>query len=281
MSPNRAGEQGIALVIVLWGVTLLALIAASLARTSGLAVRRMSHAIEAAQAHAALEEAVAAAELALADHRWSPDGARRRLTLAAAEAEVTVSSEAGKIDLNHAPAVLLNALFHQSASSLEEGDRLFAAFTEWTMPGTGGRALLAVSELAALPGMTAPVYRRLARATTVHNEAGRLDWRLAGESVLAAIPGLTDQARATLLAKQGQRDYGPDLAMAQAFAAAGVTEGPLQPDPGVPLFATLQVSVHLASHAAASGEILVRLALRDPHPVTTLEWHEPQWQEEE
>ncbi len=278
---SRAAEKGIALVIVLWGVTLLALMAASLARTSGLAVRRVSHAIEAAQAHAALQEAAAAAELALADRRWAPDGTRRRLALAGFEAEVIVSSEAGKIDLNHAPAVLLNSLFHLAAPTVEDGDKLVAAFTAWTMPGAGGRALLAVSELAALPGMTAPVYRRLAGAATVHNDAGRLDWRLANEAVLAAIPDLSDPVRAALLANRGRRDYTPDLATAQAFAAAGVTEGPLLPDPAVPLVATMEISVRLPSQAAASGEILVRLAPRDRQPVVILEWQEPQWQEED
>lgn len=282
---NRRGERGMALVIVLWGVTLLALLAASLASTSGLAVRRMSHAIEAAEAHAALEEAAAAAELALADgdpaKAWRADGTRHRLALSGGEAEVAVSSEAGKIDLNHSPPVLLRSLFGQAASSEPEADRLFAAFSAWTTPGMGGRTLLAVSELAALPGIGIPAYHRLLRASTVHNESGRLDWRLADAETLAAIPGLTGQARAALLAARGRKDYTPDLATAQAFAATGVTEEGASADPGRPLTVTLEIAVRLPSHATASAEALVRLAPREPRPVVILEWHEPQWQEED
>jgi general secretion pathway protein K len=278
-------QRGIALIIVLWGVTLLALLAAGLASTSGLAVRRMGHAIEAAEAHAALEKAAAAAELALTDadaaKAWRPDGTRHRLSFDFGEADVIASSEAGKIDLNHSPPVLLKGLFDQAASSDEEGARLFSAFSALTMPGMGGRVLLAVSELAALPGITAPVYRRLAAATTVHNETGRFDWRLANDATLSAIPGITDQARAALLAGKGRKDYTPDLATAQAFAAAGVTEGSDSLAQGTPLFVTLEISVRLPSAAAASGEVLVRLAPREQRPVVVLEWHEPQWQEED
>ena len=282
---SRRGEQGIAMIIVLWGVTLLALLAAGLAGTSGLAARRMSHAIESAEAHAALQKAAAAAELALADgdpaKAWVPDGTRHLLTFDSFTAEVAASSEAGKIDLNHAPPPLLKALFQQAEPSEEEADRLFAAFSAWTMPGMGGRALLAVTELAALPGITALVYRKLAGASTVHNPTGRLDWRLANEATLSAIPGITEQARATLLARKGRKDYTPDPATAQAFAAAGITEGAASPDPGTPLFVTLEISVRLPSAATASGEALVRLAPREQRPVILLEWHEPQWQEED
>ena len=274
-------QRGIALIIVLWGVTLLALLAAGLASTSGLAVRRMGHAIEAAEAHAALEKAAAAAELALAAGAWNPDGTRHRLTFDFGEAEIVASSEAGKIDLNHSPPVLLKGLFDQAAAGDEEGARLFSAFSALTMPGTGGRVLLAVSELAALPGITAPIYRRLAGATTVHNESGRFDWRLASEATLSAIPGVTEQARAALLAGKGRKDYTPDLATAQAFAQAGVTEGIDPLAQGTPLFVTLEISVRLPSAAAASGEVLVRLAPREQRPVVVLEWHEPQWQEED
>ena len=281
----RSGERGIALVIVLWGVTLLALLAGGLASTSGLAVRRMSHAIESAQAHAALETAAAAAELALVDEApgkaWRPDGSSHHLRFDFGEADVAVLSEAGKIDLNHSPPALLRGLFDRWAPSNTEADRLFTAFVAWTTPGRGGRALLAVSELAALPGITVPTYRRLARASTVHNESGRLAWRLAEADTISAIPGLTSQARAALLAAKAQKDYSPDLATAQAFAAMGIIEGSAAPTPNLPLFVTLEIAVRLPSHATASAEVLVRLAPREQTPVVILEWHEPRWQEED
>jgi len=277
-------QRGIALVMVLWGVTLLALLAAGLAGTSGLAARRMGHAIEAAEAHAALETAAAAAELALADtdpgKSWRADGTRHHVALDVGEAEIAASSEAGKIDLNHAPPPLLRGLFDRAAASPAEADRLFAAFSAWTTPGSGGRALLAVSELAALPGIGVETYRRLIRSSTVHNESGRLAWRLADVETLSAIPGVTDQARAGLLAAKGRKDYTPDVETAQAFAAAGVTEDSAGPDAAAPLYVTLEIAVHLPTHAAASAEALVRLAPREQHPVTILEWHEPRWQEE-
>jgi len=280
----RSGERGIALVIVLWGVTLLALLAGGLASTSGLAVRRMTHAIESAQAHAALETAAAAAELALADadpaKAWRPDGTPHRVAFDFGEAEIVASSETGKIDLNHAPPVLLRSLFDQSASSSAEADRLFSAFSAWTTPGLGGRALLAVSELAALPGITVSTYHRLLRASTVHNESGRLDWRMADADTLSMIPGLSSQARAGLLAANGRKDYTPDLATAQAFAAAGVMEGSW-PDTARALYVTLEMAVRLGSGATASAEAIVRLSPREQHPVTILEWHEPQWRKEE
>jgi len=282
---TRRAERGIALVMVLWGVTLLALLAAGLAGTSGLAVRRMGHAIEAAEAHAALEQAAAAAELALADgdpsKAWRPDGSRHHLTLDFGEAEIAASSEAGKIDLNHASPELLRGLFDQAALSADQADRLASSFSARAMPALGGRAVLAVSELASLPGVDTPVYRRLKKASTVHNESGRLDWRLANADTLSAIPGLTSQVRAGLLAAQKRKDYTPDPATAQAFAAAGVVDRGLSPDPDTPLFVTLEIAVHLPSRATASAEALIRLAPREHRPVAILEWQEPQWQEDD
>ena len=81
---SRRNEKGIALVIVLWGVTLLSLLAASFAQSSALAARRTLHAIEAAQARSRLDEALAVAVIALLRSEprpWRADGQAHAVAL--------------------------------------------------------------------------------------------------------------------------------------------------------------------------------------------------------
>jgi general secretion pathway protein K len=270
-------QQGIALIIVLWGVTLLSLLAAGLAQSSGLAARRLLHGVEAAQARARLNEALAASILALSQPdpklRWRTDGQRHRLTLPGAVAWVSASAERGRIDLNHAAPPLLQGLFRWAAGDAAAGDRLAAALLAQGAD-QGGRALLSVVELAALPGMTPGVFDQLSQAATVHNPGGGLSWRLAGAPALAAIPGLAPAQRATLLAMRGQSQYTPDPALAALLAKAGVDDGGevATPSPGAAII-TLQIVVTVENGATASAETVLQLTTDAPGQI--LEWRSP------
>lgn len=283
---NRPQNQrGIALVIVLWGVTLMSLLAASFAQNTGLAARRELHEIASAEARARLDELVAIAVIALTQpdprQRWRADGAPHEIGLAAvslapaARGEVRAFGESGRIDLNHAPDILLQSLFRRAANDPGLGDRLAGWLAERTLANSG-RPLLSVAELAAFPGMNATLYRRLAGSVTVHNNGGKLDWHLASSKTLAAIPGLSAEQLASLLAAQRQSRYTPDLALTELLTKAGVMVEPApESGSGGARMVTLQMRVTLASGASASAEALLQLPAAPGQKFQILEWRAP------
>lgn len=280
MSRNmRRGERGVALVIVLWGVTLLSLLAASFAQSTGLAARRMLHVVEAAKARSRLDELLALSVIALTQpeptQRWRTDGKRHAVPLPGGQGDVRVIAESGRIDLNHAPPILLQSLFRRLSADASAGDHL-AAWLAARTPEKGGRPLLSVAELAGFPGMSAALYDRLAPAVTVHNSGGKLNWRFAGKTALAAIPGISDSQIAALLAGRGQSQYTPDGALADLLTKAGASDD--QADDlagGGAKMVTLTMRVTLAGHATASAEALLQLPAAPGQNFRLLEWRAP------
>jgi general secretion pathway protein K len=265
---GEKNQRGIALVIVLWGVTLLSLLAASFAQSTGLAARRSLHEIEAAQARAGLDEAIAAAVVALRlpIRPWRGDGTAHRLRLAGGEAIIQVTAESGRIDLNHATQPILQTLFRQAAG--EAGDHLAAEVAARTTQ----RPLLSVAELAGLPGMDSTLYSRLAERATVHNPSGRVDWRLADKATLSLLLG-ADQV-ATLVAAREQSQYSFDPATAELLTRAGV-DTTAEIGPGGAKMMSLGITLNMANGASSSAEILLQLVPAGPLPFHVVEWRAP------
>ena len=264
-------QRGIALIIVLWGVTLLSLLAASLAAGSGMAARQSLNMVEAAQARARLDEALAAAVVALERPKrpWRADGNLRRLVLEGAEAEIRVTAENGRADLNHAAPDLVRSLLRRLAGE-ERGESLAASLSA----RVALRPLLSVAELGALPGMDAGLFRRLSPLVTVHNPDGKIDWRLADPTLLAAIPGLAADQLAALVARRQESGYSPEPAAAEAMSRVGVGSSSDPGGVGEAKLVSLHISLHLAGGGRASAEILGRLS-GEGQPFHLLEWRSP------
>lgn len=275
----KNAERGVALVIVLWGVTLLSLLAASFAQSTGLAARRMLHAVEAAEARSRLDELLSVAVIALTQpdplQRWHTDGKPHAVSLPGATGEVRVIAEAGRIDLNHAPPLLLQTLLRNLSGDAAAGDRLAG----WLAARTAekeGRPLLSIAELAAYPAMNAALYDRLAPAVTVHNQSGKLNWRYAGKAALSAIPGISGGQVATLLAGQRQSQYTPDAALADLLTKGGASDDQADELAGSGAkMVTLLMRITLAGHAGASAEAVLQLPATQGQNFRLLEWRAP------
>lgn len=265
-------QRGIALIMVLWGVTLLSLLAASLAASSGMAAKQSLNMVEAAQARARLDEALAAAVVALErpERPWRPDGRRRRLALEGAEAEIRVAAENGRADLNHAAPELLQSLFERAAGDSESGALLAGLLAA----RAAQRPLVSVAELSGLPGMTPALFRRLAPLVTVHNPDGKIDWRLADPALLAAIPGLQADQLATLMARRTESGYSPDAAVTEAMNHVGVGSASDQGAAGRSKLVSVHISLSLTGGGRASAESVIRLSA-DSEPFHIVEWRSP------
>lgn len=162
MSGHRPDQGGIALVLVLWVITLLtsmALAVIATSRTESLQIRnRVAEAQFRAHAEAALQytalrlaEAQRQAEgtvnrrnlsSAQQEALWRPDGNPRGWEFAGQALEVRIFDEAARVDLNKSPTTVLNKLLQQLGVSDKEADALVHVIADWrdtdTMRQSGG-----------------------------------------------------------------------------------------------------------------------------------------------
>ena len=211
---NRpARMRGVALLLVLWLVLLLAGIVAAFAlsaRVESTSVNGLARGVRAAQAaRAGIELAVARMSDPEPQRRWTPDGSPHAFTLGDAEVEVAVRDENAKIDLNGAPLDLLARLFEQLGEPRDAANRLAGAIVDWrdpdslTQPGGGAEdadyaaagleggakdaPFETVAEVEQVLGMRPDLYARAAPHLTVHSGNARPDARFADPVVRAAL----------------------------------------------------------------------------------------------
>lgn len=221
---RRRPERGVALVVVLWVTTLLAVIAASLAFATRTETRAAAQRIARAQAQALAQAGIERAALELlrppAARAWRVDGTAYGLDLGDGTLEIAVRAVNGRIDLNHAPPEVLHGLF----ASLEvdaDPAALADAVLDWRDTDDERRArgaedpeyaaagrpygardgpFLAAGEVTQVLGVSYPIYRQLRGLVTIHARADQIDPASAPRGVLEAIPGLDRRAIERFLA---------------------------------------------------------------------------------
>ena len=128
-------QRGMALVLVLWVISLLTIMAGSFT----LSMRREASITAGiknnTQAMAVAESGIAMAELMLLNpdqnQRWRTDGSIYEIITTDAKVRVRLLSETGKIDINKADQVLLEALMTYVPSNSEQRSKLVGAILDW------------------------------------------------------------------------------------------------------------------------------------------------------
>ena len=273
----RRGERGIALIAVLWGVALLALLAGSFAEVARTETLIAHNLVERTRAAALADAGIWRAVLALldpvAERRWREDGAVQVLALADGEVAVSVQDEGGKIDLNAAPAPLLEGLLRGAGLDDRDSAALAERVADWRDEDdlrrdhgaevadyrAAGRAdgpknadFAAVEELPQVLGLPAALYRRIAPALTVHSGRPEVDARTAPAQVLLSLPGM-DQDRAQALLDERER---PLAAPARSQIATW----------------TIRATARTATGASFSREAVVRGIADSAQPFLVLAW---------
>ena len=139
ISQSKHGEQGIALVVVLWIVTLLSVMAASFAYSMRTETSLATFAMERAQARALAEAAIAYAAQKLLlqpdpESPWPVEGTPKTWRFGGGEVSISVVESTGKIDLNHANRELLAGLLSNEGLADDEIDTLLDAIEDWRDP---------------------------------------------------------------------------------------------------------------------------------------------------
>jgi general secretion pathway protein K len=192
----RAKARGIAFVLVLWVIAMLAILLGSfslIARTESMQSR---HLFDTTQARYAAEAGLnlAVYELRKQDpaSRWVGDGRPYRFGYGDAEIEVSITDDSGKIDINSAannPDLLFN-LFATRGVPLDKAQQLSDAIQDWIDPddmtrpdgaeiaeykaaglsyGPKNAPFDTVSELQQVLGMTYDLYEKIEPGITIYS----------------------------------------------------------------------------------------------------------------
>jgi len=282
MSAGVHRQRGVALLVVLWACTLLAILVggyAVLARTEGLQAR---YQFAQTQAHYAAEAGVMRAIYALQDpqetQRWIPDGRSYPFAFDGAKVSVSIISEAGKVDLNAATPDVLQNLFRAAGMSDMDAQSVTRNIVDWrsfsySPPGTVPNAAYAnagldygprhgpfasVEELQMVLGMNPKVYRAVASQVTLWSGRPTPDPNTAPPLALAAVPGMTP-------------------AQAQAVAASRASGAPAQ---GLGAIQGVTHSIRSEATLADGTRAVLRATVRlqgirpGALPYTVLRWQE-------
>jgi general secretion pathway protein K len=215
------------LVIVLWIITLLAVMAGAFAYSMRVETRLATSAVERAQTRTLAEAGVAYA-LAWqldtdAQKQWSPNGDPRDWTFGGGRLRIEVTNASGLVDLNSAGPELLKALLAGAGVDAGDQDRVAGAIQDWrdrddqSLPhgaesadyraaersGPKNAPFESVEELGQVLGMTRELHERLARAATVFGRNALVNPELAPARVLRAL-GLDEQTVADYVDARAQ-----------------------------------------------------------------------------
>ena len=237
-APPPFRQRGVALLLVLWACTLLAILLggyAALARTEALQAR---YQFAGTQAHYAAEAGLMRAVYGLQDprmrQRWIGDG--RPYTFVYDHASVVVRSidEDGKVDLNTATPEVLQGLLRAAGLRPEQAGELARRIVDWRSPpdlaneadsqraayAAAGRdygprrgPFVTVEEVQLVLGMTPALYRQLAPVLTIWSGSPSPNPNTAPPLALQAIPGITPPQLAEIRATRARNADDPSLAL--------------------------------------------------------------------
>lgn len=226
-------SKGFALVLVLWVLTLLAIMAGSFS----VSMRRETAIIRGikdnAQATALAEAGLAIAQMRLLEKesalRWLANGSIYQLDFPEGLAgepgsvRIKILAEAGKIDINQADQILLQSLMSHAPADAALQTKLVNAILDWrddddlvrvdgaeakeyAEAGLGykpaNKPFKTIEDLQRVLNMNAQVYQWLEDLVTVHSGQKQVDARLASREVLQVLPATDAGAADTLLSNR-------------------------------------------------------------------------------
>lgn len=296
-----ARQAGLALILVLWMLTLLTVIASSFvfstreetSLTINMAAQARAEALADAGVHKALYELIARPPGE--PLQWTGNGVPHLWQYQDGNILITIRDEAAKIDINGASILLLKALFIYAGVPEQEADALVDSSSDWRDPDSlrslhGAEAddyvaagrnykpanapFQSIEELRLVLGMSEEIYRRIAGLITVYSGQSGINTAIAPREVLLVLPG----------ADPAQVD-----AFIAAREAALSTPGLPLPEfpPAQPFFSLDSRVLNIRAEAILPGgtafirEAVVKIFPDPRRPMAYLAWHAPERLEQE
>lgn len=289
-------QHGLALVIVIWILTLLSLMAGSFA----LSMRRESSVAGAlknnAQAQALAETGLSIAQFMLQHpdpkQRWHVDGSIYRIPTNDAEIRIRILAESGKVDINAAEEPLLKALFNSVSDDEKLQQHLLDTLVDWRdaddEPRPQGaekkqyrqaglayqpsnQPFQSLEELQLVLGFNADIFERLQPWITIYSGQAELNSRLASPEMLQIVGDSLKQ----------QNIHDANLENRLTESTSNDDDNAEQTDPALADEAqtyTIVVQTLLMDQATAAIEAVLRIQNQDPNqaPYQILDWKQGQ-----
>jgi general secretion pathway protein K len=226
MQKNRA-QKGIALVLVLWILALLTVMATGYSYTMRTEIKLTTNLLHKAQTKAFAEAGIwyTIAEFLKPQHEqdWKFDGSTYALDFGQGSIRVSIQDETGKIDLNTAPSELLDGLLKAVNVPDKERSSILQSILDWRDRdnlvrnkgaedddyelldyGYGAKdgPFNTLDELQLVMGMTPSLFKKLKPALTIHSYQSSIQPQVAPKEVLLALPGITPEYVAEIIAKR-------------------------------------------------------------------------------
>ncbi len=288
---QRCRQRGIALVAVLWGVVLLAVIVGSFTVTARTDIRLVRNLVENAKAKSLAEAGIHLALLRLLNARgtpgWRADGSPQAVSFDGTRLTLAIQDEGGKIDLNRAPDALLKGLFRSVGVDEERSTALVDAIADWRdgddfrrlngaeeadyhaaglAHGPRNSSFRILEELEQVMGMTPGLYEKVAPALTVHSRRPGIDPETAPREVLQALPGVVAAEVEAFLADRASAPEGG------AIVARSLTGAESFMSRSRKRVYSLRAEAQTASGAVFVREAVVQLTRAPRSPYRFLAW---------
>ncbi len=301
--------RGLALITVLWVLTLLSLIAASFSNSTRTEIKLAFNQAAVAQAEALADAGVHAALLGLMASgqggQWRVDGTVYGWRFGAGEIRVSVQDEGGKIDLNVSTDALLKALMVAAGESSNDAavlvDRIVdyrdindlrqlngaedRDYSDAELPyGAKDAPFEAVEELRQVYGMTTALFDRVAPALTVQAAQREPHVPTAPALVRAAMAGevpdeISDEPVAGKDGPEAPETIGPDTELSADEPREPPVPGEFSAQDGEPLpprsrtnFFTIHSEARSDSGAVFVREAVVEIGTASEPPYDFWGW---------
>jgi general secretion pathway protein K len=211
---RSSGQRGFALLVVIWVLALLAVLATGFSVATRSEVRQANNLLGNARARTMADSGVALAIVGFLDQnpgtQWATDGAKRIVPFEGGTITVSIQDEAGKVNLNAAPAEMIDGLLtilgfdsdvrtpfieailarrkEFAATTLNGLERGFSDDNDRLSPASVSFRTL--NELRTLTGITRKTYDRIVPFVTVFSQTARINPLTAPREVLLALPGV-------------------------------------------------------------------------------------------
>lgn len=287
------GEDGWALVSVLWVVSILAMLAAATQMLTVTSYRGEAHAVERARIGAALDGAISRAIVGISDervdHRWRVDGKPQRFSFSGYVIRVAVQDELGRFDLNLVDESVLRQVLLESGVGEDASEVLTDRILDWrtrtdsTLSRLHGATdadyaaaglpwrprhgpFQSIDELQLVLGMTPAIYARVRPALTVYSHNPSIDPQVATREALLAL-FLGDTMKVDTLLRQ--RD---DSSTDETNGGPSTRPGLLNPQ--MPLVG-LPMEIHSETYVGRAHyqrDAVIELTGDDNRPYLVLSW---------
>ena len=211
-------QRGIALIIVLWILTLLMLIASSFIHAMRTEINIVGNSVTRAKLEAAANAGVQRAILEMTKpqqmpDRWNTLGVAQDWNFNGQTLRISILDESGKIDINVGNEALMRGLFRSQGATEDEAAILMEAILDWRDADSLKRprgaeeaeykaaglsykpanaTFQSIEELRLVLAMTAALYQRIAPHITIYSRQGGINSQIASREVLRALPGVTE-----------------------------------------------------------------------------------------